>query len=105
MQGYELSRSSICDSRNLVNSMPSLAVLVPDGMATMICPSHLDEGEDCGMEAEDLGPIMTSSTVMLPNFFENQTRPMFEEVIQELDNAINKGPIDLNSNSKLSPPA
>nr|POE84089.1 hypothetical protein CFP56_32841 [Quercus suber] len=83
--------------------MPSLAVLVPDGMATMICPSHLSGGTDCGMEADDSGPVMTSSTVMVPNFFENQTRLLFEEVIQELDNAINKGPIELNSNSKLSP--
>ena len=103
VQGYEPSRSGTRDSRSPVSSLPSLAVPVSDGKATTICPSHLCAVEDSGMEVEDSGPVRTSMAVTVPNFFENQTRPVFEEVIQELDNAINKVLTVLNSNSKLSP--
>lgn len=81
MQGYEPSRSGTRDSRSLVSSLPSLAVPVFDGMATMICPSHLGVVEDSGMEAEDSSPVRTSMAVAVPIFFENQTRPVFSEVI------------------------
>lgn len=81
VQGYESFRLSTCDSRSLVSSLPSPAEPIFDGKTTKICPSHLGVVENSRMEAEDSGPVRTSTAVTVPNFFENQTWPIFEEII------------------------
>lgn len=81
MQGYEYSRFGTCDSRSLIGSLPSPAEPISDGKTTTICLSHLGVVENSRMEAEDSGLVRTSTAVTVPNFFENQTWPVFEEII------------------------